>query len=149
MDWAIPRTKPAANDTWGIQVQLDGDSEISETVPLLFPCPVMIVGCRPSVILAESLGSFLAPDTDNIMLNLQANQQRKYTNTTSQSSSAQRGNGYITLSSMDSDHRDVMIELDNARPEIQAQFKWKRFTQGTQIFAGAIINLDFFVIIKD
>lgn len=148
MEFVVPRTKPAANDTWGIQVQLDGDVELSENVPLIFPAPVEIVGCRPSIILAESIGSFLAPDTDSIMANLQANQQRKYTNTISQTSQAQKGNGYVTLSSLDSDHRDLYIDLTNSRPELSIQFRWKRWT-GSQLYAGAIINVDFFVIIKD
>ena len=149
MEFVVPRTKPAANDTWGIQVQLDGDTELSEIVPLIFPAPVEIVGCRPSIILAETLGSLLAPDTDAIMANLQANQQRKYTNTISQTSQAQKGSGYVTLSSLDSDHRDLYIDLTNSRPELSIQFKWKRFTSGTQLYAGAIICVDFFVIIKD
>ncbi len=149
MEYVVPRTKPAANDTWGIQVQLDGTDELSEEVPLVFPAPVQIVGCRPSIILAETIGSFLAPDTDAIMANLQANSERKYTNTISQTSQATRGNGYITLSSLDSDHRDLYIELTNARPQISIQFRWKRFTAGTQLYAGAIINVDFFVNIKD
>lgn len=149
MEFVVPRTKPAANDTWGIQVQLDGTDELSEVVSIIFPAPVEIVGCRPSVILAEALGSFLAPDTDAIMANVQANQQRKYTNTISQTSQAAKGNGYVTLSSLDSDHRDLYIDLTNARPALDVQFRWKRFTSGTQIYAGAIICVDFFVIIKD
>lgn len=141
----VPRLKPAANDTWELQGSLLGTDETSETVAMDFPGPVKIVGMYPSLSGVPASGGLETPTLDDIMILLDFNQKRKYTAQVGQTSAAQRGQGFVTLNALNTLYRDLEIEVNNDRPVMDVQFRWKRFTQGTPIFPDRVVSLAFFV----
>lgn len=145
----VVRDKPFSNDTWEVQGSLLGTQEESEVIPLIFPAPCRVVGLYPSISLNATQGSLLVPTLDDIMVLIEFNQKRRYTNQIGQTSQAQRGQGFVTLNSLNTLFRDLDIEVDNSRPQLGCQFRWKRFTQGTPIYPDQIVSIALFVEIDD
>jgi len=143
----VPRLKPAARDTWELQGSLLGTTEISDVVKLDFPGPCRIVGAYPSITLNDATG-FLVPTPDDIAINLQFNEKRKYTAQIGQTTQAQRGQGYVTLAAMSTLNRDLEIEVLNARPTMTVQYRWKRWT-GAQLYRDVLVSLAFFVEVEN
>jgi hypothetical protein len=141
----VPRLKPAAQDTWELQGSLLGAVEESETISMPFPGPVRIVGMYPSLSGVPPTGGLVQPNLDDVMILLDFNQKRRYTAQIGQTSQAQRGQGFVTLNSLNTTIRDLEIEVDNERPVMDVQFRWKRFTQGTPLFPDQTVSLSFFV----
>src|SRR5882724_10137258 len=141
----VPRLKPAANDTWELQGSLLGTQETSETIAMDFPGPCKLVGMYPSISGVPPTGGLVQPPLDDIMILLDFNQKRKYTAQVGQTSQAQRGQGFVTLNTLNTLFRDLEIEVTNERPVMDVQFRWKRFTQGTPIFPDQAVSLAFFV----
>jgi hypothetical protein len=144
----VPRMKPYSNDTWEVQGPLDGDQEVSQVVPLVFPAACRIVGLYPSITLNDT-GSLLVPNLDDVMVLMDMNQQRRYTNQIGQTSQAQKGQGFVTVNALNTLFRDLNIEVDNGRPQAGFQFRWKRFIPGTPLYRDVIISLALFVEIDD
>lgn len=145
----VPRLKPSAQDTWEVQGLLPGASEVSDTIPMDFPAPCKIVGIYPSLSGPPAGGGLVVPTLDDIMVLLDFNQQRRYTAQVGQTTQAQRGQGFVTLNSMNTLFRDLNIEVLNARPTMNVQFRWKRFVQGAPIFEDQVVSLALFVEIDD
>jgi hypothetical protein len=147
----VPRMKPYSNDTWEVQGSLDGSDEQSAVVPLVFPAKCRIVGILPTLTLNQtgSLAGLLIPTTDDIMVSLNFNQQRLYTNQIGQTAQALRGQSFVTLTSLDTRIRDLNIVVDTPRPQMSAQFRWKRFISGTPLYPDQIIALALMVEIDD
>lgn len=144
----VPRLKPSARDTWEIQGVLLGTLEVSEVVPLEFPGPCKIVGVYPSLSGPPAGGGLVVPTLDDIMVLLDFNQQRRYTAQVGQTTQAQRAQGFVTLKSMDTQVRDLDIEVTNPRPVMSIQYRWKRFTAGppvVPIFTDQVVSMAFFV----
>jgi len=141
----VPRLKPAARDTWELQGSLLGAQEMSETIPMDFPGPCRLVGMYPSLSGVPASGGLETPGLDDIMLLLDFNQKKRYTAQVGQTTAAQRAQSFVTLNAMNTLYRDLDIEIDNSRPVMTVQFRWKRFTQGTPIYPDRIVSLAFFV----
>lgn len=141
----VPRLKPSARDTWELQGVLLGAQETSETIKMDFPGPCKIVGMYPSLSGPAATGGLVVPTLDDIMMLLDFNQKRQYTAQVGQTSQAQRAQGYVTLNAMNTIYRDLDIEIENARPVMDVQFRWKRFTQGSPLFTDQVVSLAFFV----
>lgn len=144
----VPRLKPAARDTWEIQGSLPGTQETSEVIKMDFPGPCRLVGMYPSLSQPPAGSGLIQAGLDDIMLLLDFNQERRYTAQVGQTSLATRAQGYVTLNSMNTLFRDLDIEVDNSRPVMSVQFRWKRFTAGTPIYVDNIVSLAFFVEVK-
>ena len=141
-DLHVPKVKPFSNDTWEVQISLPGAVESSERTPLVFPEKCRIVGLYPSLsINGATGGGLLIPTLDDIMLFFDVNQKRRYTNQIGQTAQAQRGQGFVTLGSMDTRVRDINLVIDTPRPEAGFAVRWKRFTQGTPIYVDQIVSL--------
>ncbi len=142
----VPRLKPAANDTWELQGVLLNAQETSEVIKMDFPGPCKLVGMYPSISSVPAGGGLVVPTLDDIMVLLDFNQKRQYTAQVGQTSQAQRAQGYVTLNSLNTLHRDLEIEVTNERPVMDVQFRWKRFTSGTPIFVdNVVVSMAFFV----
>lgn len=150
-DLHVPKVKPFSNDTWEVQGSLDGSEEESVVVPLIFPDPCRIVGIYASLTLNQtgSIAGLLVPTLDDIMVLMDMNQQRRYTNQIGKTTQAQKGQGFVTLGSVDTRVRDLNIEVNNATPQAGFQFRWKRFIQGTPLYPDYIVSLALFVEIDD
>lgn len=144
----VPRMKPAARDTWELQGTLLGAQETSPTIKLDFPGPCKLVGMYPSLSGVPATGGLETPSLDDIMVLLSFNQQRQYTSQIGQTTAAQRAQGFVTLNSLNTLFRDLEIEVLSARPVMDVQLRWKRFTQGTPIYPDRIVSLAFFVEVK-
>lgn len=140
----VPRLKPAARDTWELQGSLLGDQETSETIAMMFPGPCKLVGVYPSLSFTPD-EDLEVPTLDDIMVMLDFNQKRKYTSQIGQTTQAQRAQGFVTLNAMNTLFRDLEIEVNNDRPVMDVQFRWKRFVQGAPIFPDSIVSMAFFV----
>lgn len=140
----VPRLKPAARDTWELQGSLLGAQEVSEVIKMDFPGPCKLVGMYPSISAVASGGLTLA-NLDDIMVQLDFNQERRYTAQVGQTTQAQKAQSFVTLNALNTLYRDLEIEVANERPVMGVQFRWKRFTQGTPIYYDAIVSLAFFV----
>ena len=141
----VPKLKPAARDTWELQGSLLGTQETTETIAMNFPGPCKIVGMYPSLSGVPATGGLETPSLDDIMVLLDFNQERRYTAQIGQTTAAQRAQSFVTLNAMNTVYRDLDIEVENARPVMTVQFRWKRFTQGTPIFPNRVVSLAFFV----
>jgi hypothetical protein len=141
----VPRLKPAANDTWELEGSLLGAQETSDVIKIDFPGPCKIVGMYPSLSQPPAGGGLVTATLDDILMLLDFNQKRQYTARIGQTSLAQRAQGFVTLNSMNTLHRDLDIEVTNERPVMDVQFRWKRFTQGTPIYVDQVVSLAFFV----
>lgn len=141
----VPRLKPAARDTWELQGSLLGTQEVSEVIKMDFPGPCRLVGMYPSLSQPAPTGGLIAATLDDIMLQLDFNQERRYTAQVGQTTQAQRSQGFVTLNAMNTLYRDLDIEVLNERPVLGVQFRWKRFTQGTPIYPDQVVSLAFFV----
>lgn len=147
MDYLLPRLKPVSNDTWEVTAALAGNQEETERDPIELPFPARIVGFYPSVILNGVSTNLLIPDTNDIMVNLDANQQRRFTNRLGQTTQAIFGNSFVTLEAMNTRYRDLMIELLNSRPTLGIQFRWKRWDDAfaaSPIYADCLVSLALF-----
>lgn len=145
----VPRLKPSANDTWEVQGTLPGAAAQSETIPMDFPGPCRIVGIYPSLSGPPAGGGLVVPTLDDIMVLLEFNQQRRYTAQVGQTTPAQFGQGFVTLNSLNTLFRDLNIEVTNARPTMNVQYRWKRFVQGAPIFTDQVVALAMYVEIDD
>lgn len=145
----VPRLKPAAQDTWELQGSLIGTQEASEVVSMDFPGPCKIVGMYPSLSGVPATGGLETPTLDDIMVQLDFNQLRRYTSQVGQTTAAQRAQSFVTLNALNTLYRDLEIEVTNARPVMGVQFRWKRFNVGgAQIWPNRIVSLAFFVEVK-
>lgn len=147
-DLHVSRLKPYSNDTWEASASLLGSLIQSEREPIIFPAPCRIVGIYPSITINDASG-LIVPTADDIMVMLDMNQQRRYTANVGQTSQARNGDGFVTLASLNTNIRDLNIEVDNSRPQAGMQFRWKRFIQGTPIYRDVIVSLALFVEIDD
>lgn len=145
----VVKDKPFSNDTWEVTAPLNGANEQTEVIPLIFPAPCRVVGLYPSIIINDTGVDLVVPTIDDIIVLIEFNQKRRYTNQIGQTTQAQRGQGFVTLGSLDTRVRDLDIEVDNSRPQLGAQFRWKRFTQGTPIYRDIIIGIALMVEIDD
>lgn len=145
----VVRDKPFSNDTWEVQGSLLATDEQTEVIPLIFPAPCRVVGVYPSITINGSTSGVIVPVVDDIMTLIEFNQKRRYTNQIGQTTQAQRGQGFVTLGSLDTRVRDLDIEVENSRPQLGCQFRWKRFTPGTPIYCDIIVSLALFVEIDD
>lgn len=147
----VPRMKPYSNDTWEVQGSLSATQEESAVVPLIFPAPCRIVGiyCGLTLNQVGSLAGLIIPTIDDIMVSMDMNQQRRYTNQIGQTTQALKGQGYVTLASMDTRFRDLNIIVDNSRPQAGFQFRWKRFIAGTPLYPDQIVTMALMVEIDD
>jgi hypothetical protein len=145
----VPNTKPFATNTWELSARLLGNAEQTDRATLLFPMPARIVGVYPSVINLSDDEDLKNASPDDILVSLDANQQRIFTQYIAQTSQANVKIQYVTLAALNTQYRDLMIELLNSRPEVGITFRWKRFTTGTPIYNDALVSLSFFVQLDD
>ncbi len=142
----VPRLKPAAVDTWELRDDLLATDIETARSELQFPGPYMIVGCHVSVIQSSNAGSLLIPDADDIMVLLDLDNQRRFTagNKIGQTSAATQGIQYVTLSSLDTEFRDLLIIMESPKPVIGATFRWKLGAAAANLYEDASIGIAFY-----
>lgn len=139
----VPRMKPAASETWEIRETLLAAEQETQRIPLEFPWPALIVGAHVSVTLAEDPTGLLVPTADDLLCLVDKNHQHRYTNSQGLTTAAGIGSTYVSLEALDTRHRDLHIHLDDARPVIGIQFRWKTFNAA--LWADAHCSIAFFV----
>ena len=144
----IPRLKPAAHDTWEIRTTFDADEIETARIPLEFPGPYMIVGAHVTVIQTTNAGSILVPTADDILCLIDVDNQRQYTaaDLIGQTTGASRGEQFVTLSALDTEFRDLLMQLDSPRPVLGATFRWKVGADADGLYEDCLISLAFFCL---
>lgn len=147
----VPRLKPAAPDTWEVRESLSVEDLETSRIPLVFPGPYLIVGAHCTVIPTTNTDNLKDPTTDDLMVLLDLDNKRRFTGTgdmTGQASSAARNAEYVTLSSLDTDNRDLHIELRAPKPVIGVTFRWKIITQATReaLYQNCMIGIAFYCV---
>ena len=148
-DLHVARVKPYSNDTWEASAFLPGASLQSEREAIIFPAACRIVGLYPSITLNDTNTELAIPTTDDIMVLLDMNQQRRYTANVGQTSQARNGDGFVTLAALNTAIRDLNITVLNGRPQAGMQFRWKRFIPNTTLYRDVNVSLAMFVEIDD
>lgn len=143
-DVLVPRMKAVAPDTWELRAFLGRTQEETARIPLTFPKPALVVGCKATVVRASAAGGLLIPTTEDILVLLDLDNQRRFTSE-GQSTAANSTSQFVNLSALDTDHRDLMIEASAAKPVFGATFAWWRFLTGTPYYEDALIAISFFV----
>lgn len=142
-----PELAAVAPYTWEVQATLGRTVLQTGRIPLSFKKPVKIVGFYPSVIQGSAVGGLLLPTLDDILVLLDANEERRFTNRLEQTAAAATGAGFVTLGALGSARaqRFLDLKLRNAAPDIGVQFRWKRDPTGGPWYEDAMIGLAFFV----
>jgi hypothetical protein len=144
----IPRTKPAAYDTWEIRDTLAAEDLETARIPIEFPEPYLIVGCHVSVIPTTNTPELLTPTPEEILCLMDVDNQRRYTNAEliGQTSAAARGAQYVTLAALDTQYRDLWMELKSPRPVLGVSFRWKVLDDATRegMYQDIEIGIAFF-----
>lgn len=143
-----PELAAVAPYTWEVQATLGRTVLQTGRVPLSFKKPVQVVGFYPSVIAGSAVGGgLLVPTLDDILVLLDANEERRFTNRLEQTTAAATGAGFVTLGALGSARaqRFLNLKLRNAAPDIGVQFRWKRDPAGGAIYEDALVGLAFFV----
>lgn len=142
-----PELAAVAPYTWEVQATLGRTTLQTGRIPLAFKKPVKIVGFYPSVIAGSAVGgALLTPTLDDILVLLDANEERRFTNRLEQTTAAATGAGFVTLGALGSARaqRFLNLKLREAAPDIGVQFRWKRDPNGVAIYEDAIVALAFF-----
>lgn len=143
-----PELSAVAPYTWEVQATLGRTTLQTGRMPLSFKKPVRVVGFYPSVIAGSSVGGgLLVPTLDDILVLLDANEERRFTNRLEQTTAAATGAGFVTLGALGAARaqRFLNLALRNAAPDVGVQFRWKREPPvGGPIYEDAIVCLAFF-----
>lgn len=142
-----PELSAIAPYTWEVQAALGRTVLQTGRIPLSFKKPVQIVGFYPSVIQGSAVGGLLLPTLDDILVLIDANEERRFTNRLEQTTAAATGAGFVTLGALGAARaqRFLNLKLRNAAPDIGVQFRWKRDPTGGAIYEDALVGLAFFV----
>jgi hypothetical protein len=143
----IPELAAVAPFTWEVQATLGGAVLQTGRIPLRFPKPVEIVGFYPSIVDGSAAGGGLvSASLDDVLVLLDANEERRFTNRLEQTAAAATGAGFVTLGALGAARaqRFLDLKLRNAAPDIGVQFRWKRDPSAGAIFEDAIVCLAFF-----
>ena len=136
---------PVAPFSWEFEADLDGDTEQTARIPLRFSRPVQILGFYPSVINNADLGQLEQPTTDHVLCLLHANRETMYTHRLESPEAAAAPENYVTLASLGVQvPRLVNIQLRQGAPELEAQFRWKRWAaafEETPVYPDVIVSL--------
>lgn len=141
-----PELAAVAPYTWEAQAVLGRTVLQTGRIPLRFAKPVQIVGFYPSVIADSNVGGLLVPTLDDILVLLDMNEEKRFTNRLEQTTGAATGAGFVTLGALGSARaqRFLNLKVRNAAPDIGVQFRWKRDPSGGAIYEDAMIGLAFF-----
>jgi len=145
----VPRLKPASCDSWEIRDSLAAADNETGRITLDFPEPYLIVGMYPSVISTTDEEGFKDPTTDDILVLLDLNNQRRFTAANQiggQTSAAARQQEFCTLSVLNTMYRDLQIDLNTSKPVIGITFRWKISDSAVRelLYNDAIVSLAFF-----
>lgn len=140
----VPRLKPVADDTWEIRDLLLNTATQGARIPIEFPGPSIVVGCKPVVRPNTALGGLLEPTEDDILALVDLDNQRRFTSAEGQGTAAGVGSSFVTLSALSTRFRDLDWNLAAPRPVLGVTFRWR--TDTPAIFADALVSLAFFVI---
>lgn len=142
----VPRLVPAAYDTWELREDLAADELETARTELEFPGPYFIVGAHVSVIQASNNGSLLIPTAEDILALVDVDNQRRYTASSKigQTSSATQGVQFVTLAALDTQFRDLHIELQSPRPVVGVTFRWKLGAAADGLYEDCSIAIAFF-----
>jgi hypothetical protein len=140
----VPRLKPVADDTWEIRDLLVNTQQQGARIPIEFPGPSIVVGCRAIVRPNMAPGGLIVPTDDDILALVDLDNQRRFTSAEGQGTAAGIGSSFTTLSALDTRFRDLNWNLASPRPVLGVTFRWRSDTPA--IFADALCSLAFFVI---
>jgi hypothetical protein len=141
----LPRTKPVAAKTWELRALLSRTTPLTDRIPLQFPTPMLVVGCKATVIRGSYAGGGLAvPTVQDILVLLDLDEQRRFT-ARAQSTAAGANSQFVNLSALDTMWRDLLINATSPQPVFGATFAWWHYEQGTPRFEDAEIALSLFV----
>ncbi len=151
-DLTVPKSKPVACDTWEVRATLAAADAESVRIPMDFPKPYLIVGCLPTIVQTSNAGdgSLLVPSTDDILVLMDMDNQRRFTQSDFVEGQ-QTGSGieaqYVTLSSLDTQFRDLYIELTSPKPVLGFSFRWRVGTTiAADLYEDISIGLAFFCL---
>lgn len=144
-----PELASVAPYTWEVQAALGGATLQTGRIPLDFRGPVEIVGFYPSIIVdgAPAGGALVAPTLDDVLVLLDVNNEKRFTNRLEQTTGAATGAGFVTLGALGAARaqRFMSLRITNARPDVGVQFRWKVAPPGGgPIYEDAMIGLAFF-----
>jgi len=134
---------PCAPFTWSASARLENDTESSGVIPVRFPRAVEIVGMHASVRPVQPVDTDLAdPTADDILCALEMNDEKRFTNQKGETAS---GSNFVVLASLSvAVPRLFLIQLEEGAQDFEVQFKWRQFTNGTELFNSALVELAFF-----
>ncbi len=144
----VPKSKPVACDTWEVRATLAAADAESVRIPMDFPKPYLIVGCLPTIVQMSNAGGLLVPTTDDILVLMDMDNQRRFTQSDFVEGQ-QTGSGieaqYVTLSSLDTQFRDLFLELTSPKPVLGFSFRWRvGATLAATLYEDISIGLAFF-----
>jgi hypothetical protein len=131
---------PIAELTWAMgPTILLGTEEQTGFVKADFSRPIEILGIGGVVIPVLPLaGGFPSPTLDDIDVKFELDQADKYTSNVTE---GQTGSGFVPFKDLLTTAQRLMRLCPNVvAPDILMSFKWRQFTQGTQLYQGAIIS---------
>lgn len=140
----VPRMKPVAPDTWEVRDLLLNTQLMGSRIPIEFPGPSIVVGCKAVVRQNSNVGGLLIPNEDDMLALIDLDNQRRFTNTQGIATAAGLDSSFATISALDTRFRDLQLNLDSPRPVLGVTFRWRPTTPA--LFEDAMVSLAFFVI---
>jgi len=138
---------PVAPYTWEVQANLLRTVQDTGRIPLRWNRPVMIVGMYASVVQNSAAGQLLIPTTDDITVELQANQEDRFTNRLETTAATGLVSSYVTLEALSVQvPRLTEIRLENASPQVDVSFRWKTNPPANPTHEDAYCSLAFYCV---
>lgn len=136
--------KPVAPDTWEIRDVLLNTALQGSRIAIEFPGPSIVVGCRTIVRPDAAIGGLIMPTNEDILCLLDLDNQRRFTSSQGMTTGAGLDASFVTLSALDTEFRDLQLNLASPRPVLGVIFRWRPTTPA--LFVSCNISIAFYVI---